>query len=125
MRAHDVHDMTFEKIPNPKTRGPITLDDWARRRFFLKKYFSVCPFVGIGNGDVGYPHGGEAATVIYRMSTSAVTMRCKECDLQWSMTFHRISGTLTRWADAARAKGYVGDANDFDTLAELFVPPQV
>lgn len=52
---------------------------------------STCPFCG---GD-GAPFGGYS--VIYRLSHRAVTMRCKRCTLQWTMTMHQIADAVKVW----------------------------
>lgn len=58
----------------------------AARRELIRNLAAGCPHCGM----TAMP-GDKPDTRIYHLSRTAVTMKCPNCQLQWSMTFHMIA----------------------------------
>lgn len=50
------------------------------------------------------PHCRNVEAVIYRTSVRSVTMRCRDCGLQWTMTAHQMAKAVER-SGATKHKG--------------------
>jgi len=76
------------------------LPEEPRREVTLLLTMAVgtCPYCG--------PDAGGA--VVYRSSTRSVTMRCRDCGLQWTMTIHLLARAAQQWAEEAKGSPVEG-----------------
>jgi hypothetical protein len=70
--------------------------------FSARFLFGACPY-----------HGQGSLGVVYRSSRRSVTMRCRLCGLQWTMTFVKM-------AQAARSIAEEMDANGSQYAARAY-----
>ena len=48
----------------------------------------------------------EGGARVHRRNARSVTMRCRKCRLQWTMTAQRVAEAMQRQAEAAKGKSY-------------------
>ncbi len=48
----------------------------------------------------------EGGARVHRRNARSVTMRCRNCGLQWTMTARRVAEAMQRQAEAAEGKSY-------------------
>jgi len=77
-------------------RTPSLSEQWTDQgrsfRWLLRYLLGCCPHCARrGSWD------WSAETVIYRSSARSVTLQCKTCGLQWTMTAHQIAKAAQRW----------------------------
>ena len=97
--------------PGDQDRASGTQELWRRRKEWVHRIVSACPHCALG------PPPGSAS-VIYRLSGSAITMRCNLCSLQWSMTLHRVSEMAKLLATRGGDDAFEGRV--YEHVAQLF-----
>src|SRR6266545_4950694 len=71
-------------------------------------YVTQCPLCGAADAQ---QHDG----VIYRRSNRSVTLRCRRCGLQWTMTWLKVHQAAKRLRELVKSDGA---ASDLGQLAE-------